>query len=67
MNLTKNKWYRILEVLLLLIGIFLVVMAFAAEGRPAGPIPWLKLGPMGLMCFIGGVAFFFLPAKIKLK
>jgi hypothetical protein len=67
MNLSKNKWYRILEVLLLLIGIFLVVMAFAAEGRPAGPIPWLKLGPMGLMCFIGGVAFFFLPAKIKLK
>jgi hypothetical protein len=67
MNLSKNKWYRILEVLLLLIGIFLVVMAFAAEGRPAGPIPWLKLGPMGLMCFIGGVAFLFLPAKIKLK
>jgi hypothetical protein len=67
MNLTKNKWYRILGVLLLLIGIFLVMMAFAAEGRPAGPIPWLKLGPMGLMCFIGGVAFLFLPAKIKLK
>ena len=67
MNLTKNKWYLALGILLLLSGIFLVVMAFAAEGRPAGLIPWLKLGPMGLMCFIGGVAFLFLPAKIKLK
>ena len=67
MNLTRNKWYLTLGILLLLTGIFLVVMAFASEGRPAGPVPWLKLGPMGLMCFIGGVAFLFLPAKIKLK
>jgi hypothetical protein len=67
MNLTKNKWYQAFGILLLLIGIFLVVTVFAAEGRPTGPIPWLKLGPMGLMCFIGGVAFLFLPAKIKLK
>jgi hypothetical protein len=66
-NLTKHKWYLTFGILLLLIGIFWVVMAFAAEGRPAGPIPRLKLGPMGLMCFIGGVAFLFLPAKIKLK
>jgi len=56
-----------LGVLLLLGGIFLVVKAFGAEGHPAGPIPWLKLGPVGLMSVIGGVAFLFLPANIKLK
>jgi uncharacterized membrane protein HdeD (DUF308 family) len=67
MNLTKNKWYLAFGIVLLLSGIFLVTMAFAAKGRPAGPIPWLRLGPMGLMCFVGGVAFLFLPAKIKLK
>jgi hypothetical protein len=67
MNLTKNKWYLAFGILLLLTGIFLVVMAFATLGKPAGPIPWVRLGPMGLMCFIGGVAFLFLPAKIKLK
>jgi hypothetical protein len=67
MNLTKNKWYLALGILLLLSGIFLIAMAFAAEGRPAGPIPWLKLGPFGLMCFVGGIGFLFLPAKIKLK
>lgn len=67
MNLTGNKWYLMLGILLLLTGIFLVVMVFAAGDRPSGPILWLKLGPMGLMCFIGGVAFLFLPAKIKLK
>jgi len=65
MNLTKNKWYLAFGIVLLLSGIFLVVMAFAAQGRPAGSIPWLKLGPMGLMCFVGGVAFLFLPAKNK--
>jgi uncharacterized membrane protein HdeD (DUF308 family) len=65
--MTKNKWYRVFGILLLLSGIFLVVMAFAAEGRPVGPIHWMKLGPMGLMCFIGGVGFLFLPAKTKLK
>jgi len=67
LNLTTNKWYRVLGVLLLLGGIFLVVKAFGAEGHPAGPIPWLKLGPVGLMSVIGGVAFLFLPANIKLK
>ncbi len=67
MHLTKNKWYLASGILLLLSGIFLITMAFAAEGRPAGTIPWLKLGPVGLMCFVGGVAFLFLPAKIKLK
>jgi hypothetical protein len=67
MNLTKNKWYLVFGILLLLSGIFLVAMAFASEGKPAGPIPWLKLGPLGLMCFVGGIGFLFLPAKIKLK
>jgi len=67
LNLTKNKWYRVLGVLLLLGGIFLVVKAFGAEGHPAGQFPWLKLGPVGLMSVIGGVAFLFLPANIKLK
>jgi uncharacterized membrane protein HdeD (DUF308 family) len=67
MNLTKNKWYLVLGSGLLLVGIFLIAKAFGAEGRPAGAIPWLKLGPVGLMSFIGGVAFLFLPAKIKLK
>ena len=67
MNLTKNKSYLVIGILLLLSGIFLVAKAFAAEGHPAGPIPWLKLGPLGLMCFVGGVALLFLPAKIKLK
>ena len=65
--MTKNKWYRVFGFLLLAAGIFLVAMAFAAEGHPAGPIPWLRLGPMGLMCIVGGVGFLFLPANIKLK
>jgi hypothetical protein len=59
MNLTRNKWYLMLGILLLL--------AFVHLNRPAGTIPWVRLGPMGLMSFIGGVAFLFLPAKIKLK
>jgi len=67
MNLTKNKWYLVFGILLLVSGIFVVAMAFASEGRPAGAIPWLRIGPMGLMCIVGGVAFLFLPAKIKLK
>ena len=65
MNLTKNKWYLVFGILLLLSGIFLVAMAFAAQAHPEGKALWLKLGPMGLMCFIGGVAFLFLPAKNK--
>lgn len=67
MNLTKNKWYLVIGFLMLLAGIFLVVAAFASEGRPAGPIPWLKLGPVGLMSLVGGIGLLFLPAKIKLK
>jgi len=67
MNLTRNKWYLTLGILLLLAGIFLVMMAFVHLNRPVGTIPWVRLGPMGLMSFIGGVALLFLPAKIKLK
>ena len=67
MNLTKNKWYLVLGILLLVIGIFLVVMAFVNLHRPVGTISWLRIGPLGLMSFIGGVGFLFLPAKIKLK
>ena len=67
MNLTKNKWYLTFGSVLLLAGVFLIAKAFAAKGQPVGSIPWLKLGPLGLMGFIGGVAFLFLPANIKLK
>jgi len=67
MNLTKNKWYLVLGSLLLVAGVFLVAKAFGAEVHPAGSIPWLKMGPLGLMSIVGGVAFLFLPAKIKLK
>jgi uncharacterized membrane protein HdeD (DUF308 family) len=67
MNMTKNKWYLAFGITLLLAGVFLVAMAFVFLHKPAGPIPWVRLGPMGLMSFIGGVAFLFLPAKIKLK
>jgi hypothetical protein len=66
MNLTKNKWYLTFGIVLLLNGIFLVAMAFAAAGRLV-LAHWLNLGPMGLMCFVGGVGLLFLPAKTKLK
>jgi len=65
--MTKNKWYLVLGIVLLLAGIFLVAMAFVFLHKPVGSIPWVRLGPMGLMCFIGGVALLFLPGKIKLK
>jgi len=65
MDLTKNKWYRVFGVLLLVLGIVLVAKAFAAEGHPVGAIPWLNMGPVGLMCFISGIGLLFLPAKIK--
>ncbi len=65
--MTKNKRYMVLGSLLLVAGIFLVAKAFGAEGHPTGSVRWLKMGPLGLMCVVGGVAFLFLPAKIKLK
>ena len=55
--MTKNKRYRVSGVTLLLVGVFLVAMAFVT------PNPWAKLGPMGLMSIVGGVGFLFLPAK----
>jgi hypothetical protein len=64
-NFTKNKLYLIFGILLLVAGLVSVVLAFASEGHPAGNIPWVRLGPLGLMCFVGGVALLFLPAKKK--
>ena len=54
MNLTRNKWYLTFGIVLVLNGIFLVGMAFAAGGRLV-EAHWLKLGPMGLMCIVGAV------------
>jgi hypothetical protein len=62
MNLTKNKWYRVIGILMFVMGVFLVAMAFAAANRLV-LAHWLKLGPMGLMCLIGAVGLLFLPAK----
>ena len=67
MNLTKNKWYRVIGVLMLVGGVFLVVKAFGAQGHPVGAALWLKLGPVGLMSIIGGIGLLFLPGNIKLK
>ena len=66
MNLTKNKWYLVIGFLMLLMGVFLIAMAFAAANRLV-LAHWLKLGPMGLMCFVGAVGLLFLPAKKKSK
>jgi uncharacterized membrane protein HdeD (DUF308 family) len=66
MNLTKNKWYRVIGSLMLVAGVFLVVRAFMAQGQPPGSFPWLKLGPVGLMSIIGGIGLLFLPTNIKL-
>ena len=63
MNLTKNKWYRVSGMLLLVAGILLVAKAFSVQAHPAGQQLWLKLGPVGLMSVVGGVGFLFLPAK----
>jgi drug/metabolite transporter (DMT)-like permease len=65
--MTKNKWYRVIGSLLLVGGIFLVARAFVAQGHPPGSIPWLKLGPVGLMGIIGGIGLLFLPNNLKLK
>jgi len=68
MNLTKNKWYRVIGSVMLVGGIFLVVKALMSQGQPPGSLalPWLKFGPVGLMCIIGGVGLLFLPTNIKL-
>ena len=67
MNLTKNKWYRVLGFIMVPLGLFLTIMALMSQGKPAGGFPWLKLGPVGLMSIIGGIGLLFLPNKIKLK
>jgi hypothetical protein len=66
MNLTKNKWYRVIGSLMLVGGIILVVKALMSQGQPAGSFQWVKLGPVGLMCIIGGIGLLFLPTNIKL-
>jgi hypothetical protein len=67
MNLTKNKWYRVLGFVMVPLGLFLTVAAFHAQGQPAHGVPWVKLGPVGLMLIIGGIGLLFLPDKIKFK
>ncbi len=47
------------------LGLFLTVAALTAQGRPVGAVPWVKLGPVGLMSIIGGIGLLFLPEKVK--
>jgi len=65
MKLTKNKWYLVLGIIMVPLGIFLTVAGLAAQGKPVGAFPWVKLGPLGLMLFVGGIGLLFLPSKIK--
>jgi len=65
--MTKNKWYRAFGFVMIPLGLFLTIAALAAQGKPVNGIPWVKLGPVGLMCIIGGVGLLFLPNKIKFK
>jgi uncharacterized protein YjeT (DUF2065 family) len=65
--MTKNKIYRAFGFVMIPLGLFLVVRAFAAQSHPAGQTLWLKLGPVGLMLIIGGIGLLFLPNNIKLK
>jgi hypothetical protein len=65
--MTKNKWYRVLGFVMVPLGLFLTIAAFKAEGKPVQGIPWVKLGPVGLMLIIGGIGLLFLPNKIKFK
>jgi hypothetical protein len=65
--MTKNKWYRVLGFIMVPLGIFLTIAALAAQGKPVTGVPWVKLGPVGLMLIIGGIGLLFLPNKIKFK
>jgi hypothetical protein len=67
MKMTKNKWYRALGFVMVPLGLFLTVTALAAQGHQTGAVPWVKLGPVGLMSIIGGIGLLFLPDKIKFK
>jgi len=65
--MTKNKWYRALGFVMVPLGIFLTIAARVSRGKPVGGIPWVKLGPVGLMRLVGGVGLLFLPDTIKFK
>jgi hypothetical protein len=65
--MTKNKIYRVLGFIMIPLGFCLTIAAFHEEGRPVHGIPWVKLGPVGLMLIIGGIGLLFLPNKIKFK
>ena len=65
MKFTKNKWYLALGLVMVPLGLFLIIAGLAAQGHSTGSIPWVKLGPVGLMSFIGGIGLLFLPEKIK--
>ena len=65
MNLTKNKWYLVLGIIMVPLGLFLTIAGLVAQGKPAGAVNWVKLGPVGLMLIVGGVGLLFLPSKIK--
>ena len=65
MKFTENKWYLAFGLIMVPLGIFLTVAALTAQGKPVGAVPWVKLGPVGLMLFIGGIGLLFLPSKIK--
>jgi len=66
MNFTQNKWYRALGFIMVPPGVFLTITALS-QGKPVNGIPWVKLGPVGLMLIIGGIGLLFLPGKIKFK
>jgi hypothetical protein len=65
--MTRNKWYRAFGFVMIPLGLFLTVAAFKSQGKPVNGIPWVKLGPLGLMSIIGGVGLLFLPNKTNLK
>ena len=49
------------------LGVFLTIVALMSQGKPVNGVPWVKLGPVGLMLIIGGIGLLFLPSKIKFK
>jgi len=67
MKLTKNKWYRAFGFVMVPLGLFLTAMALASQGHATHGIPWVKLGPVGLMSIIGGIGLLFLPQNNRLK
>jgi hypothetical protein len=45
----------------------LTIAALVSQGKPGHGVPWVKLGPVGLMLIVGGIGLLFLPNKIKFK